>query len=42
VANAVYTATEKKKNVLYVKGPWRWIMLLIRNIPEFLFKKMKL
>jgi decaprenylphospho-beta-D-erythro-pentofuranosid-2-ulose 2-reductase len=42
VANAVYTATEKKTNVLYVKSPWRWIMLLIRNIPESLFKKMKL
>ena len=42
VANAITTAIEKKKNVLYVKWFWRWIMLIIKSIPEFIFKKLKL
>lgn len=42
VANAVFTAVRKKKDVVYVKWLWRWIMLIIRSIPEFMFKKMKL
>ena len=42
VADAVYSAVQKKKNTVYVKWMWRWIMLIIRNIPEFQFKKMKL
>jgi len=42
VASAVYRAAEKKKNVVYVKGIWRWIMLVIRSIPEPIFKKLKL
>ncbi len=42
VANAIFKAIEKKKNVLYVKWFWRWIMLIIKSIPEFQFKKMKL
>jgi decaprenylphospho-beta-D-erythro-pentofuranosid-2-ulose 2-reductase len=42
VAAAVYQATLKKRNVIFVKWMWRWIMLIIRNIPESVFKKMKL
>jgi decaprenylphospho-beta-D-erythro-pentofuranosid-2-ulose 2-reductase len=42
VAASVYKAVLAKKNVLFVKGWWRWIMLVIRNIPESIFKKMKL
>ena len=42
VANAVYSAVRKKKNVIYVKWMWRWIMLIIRTIPESVFKKMKM
>ena len=42
VADAVYGAVRKKKNVVYVKWMWKWIMLIIRSIPEFMFKKMKL
>lgn len=42
VAGAVYSAIVKKKNVVYVKWFWRWIMLIIRCIPEFIFKKLKL
>jgi decaprenylphospho-beta-D-erythro-pentofuranosid-2-ulose 2-reductase len=42
VATAIFNAAKSKKNIIYVKWMWRWIMLIIRNIPEFMFKKMKL
>lgn len=42
VAETIYIALQKKKNIIYVKWFWRWIMLIIRNIPEGLFKKLKL
>jgi short-subunit dehydrogenase len=42
VADAVYKAVMKKSNTVYVKWMWRWIMLIIRNIPEPVFKKLKL
>ena len=42
VASAVYAAVNKKKNVIYVKWMWRWIMFIIRSIPESMFKKMKM
>ena len=42
VAVAVYSAVSQSKNVIYVKWFWRWIMLIIKSIPEFMFKKMKL
>ncbi|MDR2205044.1 MAG: SDR family NAD(P)-dependent oxidoreductase [Flavobacteriaceae bacterium] len=41
-ANCMYKAWKKQKNVVYVLPIWRIIMLIIRNIPEFIFKKMKL
>jgi len=40
VANAVFKGVEKKRNVVYTLWMWRWIMLVIRHIPEFIFKKM--
>ena len=42
VGQAVYDAVQKKKNTVYVRWMWRWIMLIIKSIPEFQFKKMKL
>jgi len=42
VAAAVYKGVEKKKNVLYTLWMWRWIMCIIRHIPEFVFKKMSM
>jgi decaprenylphospho-beta-D-erythro-pentofuranosid-2-ulose 2-reductase len=42
VANVVYKSFEKRENVIYIKWFWRYIMLIIRSIPEFHFKKMKL
>jgi len=42
VASAIVKAAKVKKNVLYVKWFWRYIMLIIKSIPEFIFKKLKL
>ncbi len=42
VADAVFSAVQKKKNVVYVKWFWKYIMLIIKYIPEFQFKKMSL
>ncbi|HMU24085.1 MAG TPA: SDR family NAD(P)-dependent oxidoreductase [Ferruginibacter sp.] len=41
-ASIIYKAWKSKKNVVYVTPIWRYIMLIIRNIPEFIFKKMKM
>lgn len=38
----IYKAFHKQKNVVYVLPIWRWIMLIIRNIPEFVFKKLSI
>ena len=42
VASAVYTGIKKKKNVIYVKWFWRWIMYIIKAIPESIFKRKQL
>ncbi len=42
VANVIKKAVTNKKNIVYVKWFWRWIMLIIKLIPENIFKKMKL
>lgn len=42
VANTIFNAQQKNRNIIYSKGIWRWIMLIIKMIPEWLFKKMTL
>lgn len=42
IANAIFNATKKRKNVLYVKWHWKYIMLIIKSIPEGIFKKLSL
>lgn len=41
-ANCIYKGYKSKKNEIYVLPIWRFIMLIIKHIPEFIFKKMKL
>lgn len=41
-ANVIYYAYKNRKNTVYVLPVWQIIMLIIRNIPEFIFKKLKL
>jgi short-subunit dehydrogenase len=42
VAEACLRAGEKRKDVIYVPGFWRWVMLVIRLIPESIFKKLSI
>jgi len=42
VAAGIDRAIEKKKDVVYLPGFWRLIMLIIRLIPERIFKKLKI
>lgn len=42
VANDVYKAIRKRKDVIYTRWFWFWIMLIIRSIPEKIFKRLKL
>jgi len=42
VANAVIKAVRKKKNTIYVLPVWFLIMTVIKSIPEFIFKRLKL
>lgn len=42
VADAVAHAVDKGRDVIFVRSIWRLIMLVIRTIPEVIFKKLKL
>ncbi len=42
VAEAVHRAVVQGRNVIYVRRIWRLIMMIIRNIPEGIFKKLKI
>jgi short-subunit dehydrogenase len=38
----IYRAIQKKRDVLYTPFFWRYIMLIIKNVPEPVFKRLKL
>lgn len=42
VAQDIYKAQQKGKNVLYTKWMWRWVMMIIKAIPEWKFKGMNI
>jgi short-subunit dehydrogenase len=42
VGKGIYNAMRKGKDVVYLPGYWRFIMLIIRSIPEPVFKKLSL
>jgi decaprenylphospho-beta-D-erythro-pentofuranosid-2-ulose 2-reductase len=42
VAQRISKAIVRKENTLYVLGVWCWIMLIIKTIPESIFKKLRL
>lgn len=42
VAEAVFAAVQRKRNVVYVRPVWALVMAIIRAIPEPVFKRMKL
>jgi len=41
VAHGIYHAIEAKRDVAYVPWFWRYIMLIVRNVPERVFKTLK-
>ena len=41
VADDVFRAVMRRRDVIYTPGFWRWIMLAVRSIPEPIFKRMK-
>jgi len=42
VAEDIYKAQQKRKNIIYSKSLWRLIMFIITSIPEWQFKKMSI
>ncbi len=42
VAELIKEAITRKKNIVYARGMWRWIMTIIRMIPESIFKRLRL
>lgn len=42
VAKYIFKAQQKGKDVIYVKPIWRWMMLVIKLIPEKIFKRLEL
>lgn len=42
VAEDILKGLRKKSNVVYTASIWRWVMLVIRTIPEPIFKKMSI
>jgi len=42
VGAAIYAAMKAGKNEIYVPWFWRYIMLIIKSVPEFIFKRLSL
>ena len=42
VANTIWTAFHKKTDVIYVRPIWQFIITVVKNIPERIFKRMSL
>ena len=41
-ARQIVGAVQKKQQVIYVPGRWRWVMLIIMNIPSFIFRRLSI
>ena len=39
-AGQISRAIHKRRQVVYVSGVWQWVMLVIRHIPSFIFRRM--
>ena len=42
ISSSIIKSIKDKKNIIYTKWFWKWIMIIIEFIPEFIFKKLKL
>ena len=41
VGEGIYEAMKAGKSVVYLPGYWRFIMMIVKHIPEFIFSKLK-
>lgn len=41
-AKRIIQASKNKRNIIYISWKWYWVMGIIKNIPEFIFKKLNL
>jgi short-subunit dehydrogenase len=41
VAEKIVTAVDRRRTTVYVPWFWRWIMLVVRSIPESVFRRMR-
>lgn len=41
-AGKILRAVERGRQVVYVPGWWRWIMLIIQHIPSFIFRRLSI
>lgn len=42
VAEDIYRAQQKNRDVLYTRGLWRWVMVVVKLIPEWQFKRINI
>ena len=42
IAQGIVKAIEKRKDVVYLPGFWALIMLIVRSVPEWIFKRLSL
>ena len=42
MAKEAYAAADKGREEVYIPGLWRWVMAIIRNIPEKVFKRLSI
>ncbi len=40
IADLIWDGMKKRKQTIYVAGIWKWIMLVIRHIPSFVFRRL--
>ena len=41
-ADGIWKAIQKRKQVAYVSGLWRWVMLVLTHIPSVIFRRLVL
>lgn len=42
IGNSIVKALDKSRDEIYLPSFWRYIMMIVRNVPEFIFKRLKL
>jgi short-subunit dehydrogenase len=40
VAESIWRAIRRRRQLVYIPGRWRWLMLVVRNIPSVVFRRL--